>query len=93
MENKKVEKICNNCLLYNRDKKECKIAVLLDGEEHHMPVDPGDKCHFEELGIEVKQVRWWVEDENGNPTDKDGVVKVEYPKEFFGDPTEVFKES
>jgi hypothetical protein len=81
---KNVEKICNNCLLYNRSNSTCKVAVLLDGEEHHIPVDPKDKCHIEELGIEIKQVRWWVEDDKGNPVDGDGIVKIEYPVDFFG---------
>lgn len=49
-----------------------------------MPVDPGDFCHIEELGIEIKEVRWWVEDKEGKPTEGNGVVKIEYPEEFFG---------
>ena len=81
---KVVEKICNNCLLYNREKGECKVAVLIDGNEYHMPVFPGDKCHMDALDIEVKQVRWWVEGEDGKPTAGNGVVKIEYPKDFFG---------
>jgi len=38
------------------------------------------------MGIHLPsiQVRWWVEDENGNPTDGDGKVKIEYPNDFFG---------
>jgi hypothetical protein len=81
---KKVEKICNNCLLYNRENSSCKVAILLNGKEYHMPVDPGDSCHMDDIGIEIKQVRWWVEDDKGNPTEKDGVVKIEYPNDFFG---------
>ena len=61
---------------------------MLDGKEYHMPVDPGDKCHMDEIGIEIKQVRWWVEDEEGKPTDKNGKVKIEYPEEFFGNEKE-----
>ncbi len=86
-ENKKlkvIEKICNNCLLYNRAKGECKVACLIDGKEYHLPVFPGDKCHMDDLGIEVKQVRWWVEGEDGKPTSGNGVVKIEYPEDFFG---------
>jgi hypothetical protein len=81
---KEIEKICNNCFLYNRENSTCKVAILLNGKEYHMPVDPGDRCHMDELQIEVKQVRWWVEDEKGNPTEGDGVVKIEYPEDFFG---------
>ena len=81
---KPVERICNNCLLFNREKGECKVAVLIDGNEYHMPVFPGDKCHMDDLGIEVKQVRWWVEGEDGKPTTGNGVMKMEYPADFFG---------
>lgn len=84
VQKKPVEHICNNCRLYNREKGECKVAVLIDGNEYHMPVFPGDKCHMEQLGIEVQQVRWWVEDEDGKPTTGNGVVKMEYPADFFG---------
>jgi hypothetical protein len=49
-----------------------------------MPVFPKDKCHMEELGIEIQQVRWWVEGQDGKPTDGDGKVKIEYPNNFFG---------
>lgn len=81
---KEIEKICGNCLLYNLEKKECKVAVLIEGQEYHMPVLPLDKCHLDELNLPVNQVRWWVEDENGNKVDGNGIVKVEYPTEFFG---------
>lgn len=84
MEYKKpLEKVCGNCLLYNNLKGECKTAILIEGKEYHMPVFPKDNCHMEELGIPVQQVRWWVEDEEGNPSEK-GTVKIEYPKGFFG---------
>ena len=81
---KEIEKICNNCLLYNRENSTCKVSVLINGMEYHMPVDPGDKCHMEELGIEIKQVRWWVEDKSGKKVDGNGTVKFEYPSDFFG---------
>lgn len=89
MENKKqVSRICNNCLLYNRENSACKVAVLIEGKEYHLPVAPGDKCHMEELGIEIKQVRWWVEDQSGKKVDGDGIVKIEYPEGFFGNESE-----
>lgn len=81
---KKIERICGNCMLYNSHKKECKVAILIEGTEHHMPVFPKDKCHMDELNIPVEQVRWWVEDDDGNPTDGNGTVKVEFPVGFFG---------
>ena len=60
------------------------VAVLIEGKQYHMPVSRKDNCHMEELGIEINQVRWWVEDENGNPTNGNGKVKIEYPENFFG---------
>jgi len=33
---------------------------------------------------EVNEVKFWVEDEMGNKTRGDGVVKIQYPKGFFG---------
>lgn len=84
MKKNQIQHTCGNCLLYNHKNKECKVAVLVEGKEYHMPVFPNDECHMEALGIEVKQVRWWVEDKNGQPTDGDGVVKMEYPVDFFG---------
>jgi hypothetical protein len=84
MAKKKVEPLCKNCLLYDGHRGQCKVAVLVEGNEYHLPVLPNDKCHMDELGIPVQQVRWWVEDEDGNPTKKDGSVKIEYPEGFFG---------
>lgn len=90
---KKIEKICNNCLLYNRSNSTCKVAVLHEGKEYHLPVDPGDKCHIEQLGIEIQQVRWWVEDDEGNHIDGNGKVKIEYPQDFFGPEKDKNKQS
>ena len=81
---KKIEEICGNCLLYNHSKQECKIAILIEGTEYHMPVSPLDKCHMDEIGVPVQQVRWWVEDKKGNPITGNGTVKMEYPEGFFG---------
>ena len=80
---KEIEPICKNCLLFNAPKLECKVAVLVEGKEYHMPVFPEDHCHLEELKIPVEQVRWFVEDEQGNPAEQ-GTVKIEYPVDFFG---------
>jgi len=82
---KKIEPKCRNCLLYNKEKGICKVAILIEGEQYHLPVFPEDNCHMDELGIPVEQVRWFVVDpETGEPAG-DGVVKIEYPKDFFGD--------
>jgi len=71
---------CKNCLLFDRQESTCKVAILIEGDKYHMPVSPEDNCHMDELGIPVSQVRWWVEDPNtGEQTDKNGIVKIEYP--------------
>lgn len=85
MRKREIKKICGNCLLYNPEKKECKVAILIEGEEFHMPVFVQDSCHMDALNIPVQQVRWWVEDDNGKPTEGSGKVKIEYPEGFFGD--------
>ena len=82
---KTVEPICNNCLLYDRTKGQCKVAALINGKEYHMPVFPQDRCHMDALGIPVQQVRWYVEDpKTGESTTENGIVKIEYPDGFFG---------
>jgi len=76
---------CKNCLLFNKSNETCNVAILINGQKYHMPVSAEDNCHMDELGIPVEQVRWWVEDpKTGKATDKDGVVKIEYPDNFFG---------
>ena len=81
-----IEPKCKNCLLYDRRRGQCKVAILIGGKEYHLPVFPDDDCHMDALGIPVQQVRWWVEDpKTGKPTTGDGVVKIEYPTGFFGD--------
>lgn len=80
-----MEPVCGNCLLFDRGKEICKVAILVEGQTMHMPVDPKDHCHMDELGIPVEQVRWWVEDPStGEATDGNGTVKIEYPEGFFG---------
>ena len=37
----------------------------------------------EEFQTEVQEVKFWVEDEEGNKTDGNGVVKIKYPEGFF----------
>jgi hypothetical protein len=39
---------------------------------------------MDELGIPVDQVRWWVENKEGKKIDGNGIVKIEYPENFFG---------
>ncbi len=81
----KNNKICKNCSLFNKFKKICSVAILHEGKKYNLPVSEGDQCHLDELGIEVNQVRWWVEDPvTGKKTNQNGIVKMEYPEGFFG---------
>ncbi len=60
-------------------------------------MEPNDSCFYLQTYTDpetgevkdftdmIKHVRWWVEDENGNPTNGNGVVKIEYDKDFFGE--------
>ncbi len=82
---KKIEPICKNCLLFDRKNELCKVAVLIEGQEYHMPVFANDRCHLDELGIPVQQVRWYVEDKVTGEPATNGVVKIEYPIGFFGE--------
>lgn len=76
---------CGKCLLFNKIDQTCGVSVLVEGKKYNMPVSPEDNCHMDELGIPVNQVRWWVEDpKTGDKTDKNGIVKIEYPEGFFG---------
>lgn len=79
---KKIEHICGNCRLYDNGKNECKVSVLIHGETYNIPVFPKDACHMEELGIEIKEIRWWTENEKGIKTDGDGIVKMQYPTDM-----------
>jgi len=75
---------CGSCYLFDREKEVCKISILIDGKKMNMPVSAGDDCHMLELDIPIEQVKWWVEDpQSGEKTDKNGIVKIEYPKNFF----------
>lgn len=91
---------CRDCKLYNKKQKYCTVIVLLDGEKINLPTDPGDACVFEEeysyidengetqvWKPEVNEIKIWCENPvTGEKSDK-GVVKIEYPKNFFPDIT------
>jgi len=82
-----LEPICKNCRLYDPRTETCKVTILHDGRRYNMPVSPNDRCHMDELGIEVKEVRFWVEDPvTGEKTGGNGVVKMQYPEGFFAEP-------
>lgn len=92
---KQIERICKNCKLFNRGF--CSVVILHEGERVKIPVDPKDSCFFEgeyfdpttkakeNFAADIQQVRFWVEDKDGEKTDGDGTVKIEFPEGFFGD--------
>lgn len=94
--NKPIERICGNCKLYDPQKSECSVVILHEGERHKLPVIPTETCFFEgeyfdpttkameDFAGDLKEARFWVEDKQGRKTDGDGVVKMEYPEDFFG---------
>lgn len=96
MKTKKIEKICGNCRLFDENKNECSIVILFEGERKKLPVSAEDFCFFEEeffdpisnqadkFSTEVKEVKFWVENDKGEKTNGSGTVKMEYPEGFFG---------
>lgn len=94
---KTIARICKNCKLFDPNKSQCSVVILHEGQRIKLPMDPDDSCFFEEqyfdpttksledFANEIQEVKFWVEDEHGKKTDKDGKVKVEYPIGFFGD--------
>jgi hypothetical protein len=82
---KKQTQKCGDCYLFNRENETCKISILIDGQKYNMPVSANDDCHMLELEIPIEQVKFWVEDpKSGEKTNENGVVKIEYPENFFG---------
>lgn len=92
---KKIKEICKNCKLYDPKKSECLVIILHEGKRHKLPMLPDDNCFFtekyfdpktksnEDFADEIKQVKFWVEDKNGQKTNGNGSVKIEYPEGFF----------
>lgn len=92
---KQIKRICDNCKLFNPAKSECAIIVLHEGQRLHLPVVAEDPCFFEEsyfdpnskamedFAGEIKEVKFWVENEQGEKIDGNGTVKMEYPEGFI----------
>jgi hypothetical protein len=74
-----MEHKCKNCLLLDKNKMQCKVAILIQGEQIHIPVFLEDDCHLKELNIEVDQVRWIENKDENNKS----YVQIEYPENFF----------
>lgn len=93
-----IEKVCRNCLLYDGKKGLCRATILMEGQRINLPMYPNDPCFFEEeitvknekgevidrFTPQVQEVKWWVEDPNTGKKSNKGVVKMEYPPDFFG---------
>lgn len=96
---KNIEPICRNCRLFDSENSRCMIIILHEGEKVHLPVEANEKCFFEDAFVakeswkpaeDIKEVKLWVEDpKTGEKSDK-GVVKIEYPEDFFGKPKETY---
>jgi hypothetical protein len=96
MKHKEVERICGNCKLFNPKTMECSVVILHEGERHRIPVDPTDSCFFEnqyfdpttkameDFVDDIKETKFWVENEKGEKIDGNGTVKVEFQEGFFG---------
>lgn len=94
---KQIERKCKNCKLFDPQKEHCKIVVLFEGKRTNVPMEPEDDCLYETeyfdpvlkvintFSDDVKEVKFWVENESGEKTDGDGTVKIEYPEGFFGE--------
>lgn len=89
---KNIEKVCNNCRLFDSNNKLCKVVVLHEGQKINIPVDPSDSCFFEQDYFdpitniksdfnEIREIKVWVENEKGEKADH-GTVKVEIPNEI-----------
>jgi hypothetical protein len=97
---KHIERICANCKLFNPDSNTCSIVVLHEGQRHRLPVDAEDECFFEgmyfdpttkameDFAGDIKEVKFWVENEAGEKTNGKGAVKMEFPEGFFGKGTD-----
>lgn len=97
---KQVERICNNCRLFNPKARECSVVILVEGNRHRIPVDAEDPCFFEgeyfdpttkameNFAENIQEVKFWVENDKGEKTAGDGIVKMEYPEGFFGEDEE-----
>lgn len=93
---KNIQKICGNCKLFDPQKNECGVTILHEGNRVKLPVSSEDSCFFEEeyfdpttkaldnFSNEIQEVKFWVENQKGEKTNGNGVVKIEYPEGFFG---------
>lgn len=58
------EKKCKYCSIYNKDDSTCGVNIYKEGESYEMVVSPDDLCIWDELDIEVQQIRIWKDENN-----------------------------
>ena len=98
---KNIERICNNCRLYDSGRGVCSVIVLHEGEKLNVPMDPQDSCLYEieyfdpttkaieSFSEDIKEVKMWVENSKGEKVAGEGIVKIEYPEGFLGEGEEL----
>lgn len=50
-----MEKICKNCLYFNKEKSICNITIIHEGEYYELPVLPTNECYWLKLENELSQ--------------------------------------
>lgn len=93
------QRICKKCSLWRKPKGQgpglCSVVILINGERIRIPTDGEDRCFFDQTWVnpetgkeenfhDVQQVKFWVENEQGEKVKGDGIVKMQYPDGFFG---------
>ncbi len=84
-----MERICENCRLFDGQTSTCKVRVLVAGHVYRdIPVLGSDTCIYEDLGVAdySQEVRFKVQDPITGEPATTGKVTIEYPTEFFGAP-------
>lgn len=85
-----IKPICKYCRLFNPKDSCCAVVVLHEGEKVNIPVEPNDACFFqqefttkdgEKFTPSIQEIKMWVENEEGEKIDGNGIVKIEYPTE------------
>jgi len=82
MSNKQIERICNNCQLYDAKSGECSVVVLHGGRRFKVPMEPQDKCLYEteyfnpttksmeDMAGDIQEVKFWLENDKGQKVGK-----------------------
>jgi len=49
-----VERICQNCKLFNESEGTCLVTIIVRGEHYELPVIASDSCHWERVDREIQ---------------------------------------